>query len=159
MGLFCRPCLDVEKVARSREKPSPVPAEQAFSSQWAGSTGCSGRAIMPRELELVRQFTWLQLWSIWPLRSWSLLAMLPGTTRNLASSQGIFSLLSGNWSLLRQFIAYLRNDEELNKLLAGVTIAQGGVLPNIQAVLLPRRQKRPKQQLRYIIIFLVNTGL
>ena len=26
-----------------------------------------------------------------------------------------------------------RNDEELNKLLAGVTIAQGGVLPNIQA--------------------------
>ncbi len=28
----------------------------------------------------------------------------------------------------------IRNDEELNKLLAGVTIAQGGVLPNIQAV-------------------------
>ncbi|KAI1709835.1 core histone h2A/H2B/H3/H4 domain-containing protein [Ditylenchus destructor] len=26
----------------------------------------------------------------------------------------------------------VRNDEELNKLLAGVTIAQGGVLPNIQ---------------------------
>ena len=26
----------------------------------------------------------------------------------------------------------IRNDEELNKLLAGVTIAQGGVLPNIQ---------------------------
>ena len=25
-----------------------------------------------------------------------------------------------------------RNDEELNKLMAGVTIAQGGVLPNIQ---------------------------
>ena len=31
----------------------------------------------------------------------------------------------------------IRNDEELNKLLSGVTIAQGGVLPNIQAVLLP----------------------
>ncbi|GIX97455.1 histone H2A [Caerostris darwini] len=30
----------------------------------------------------------------------------------------------------------IRNDEELNKLLSGVTIAQGGVLPNIQAVLL-----------------------
>ncbi|KAI1704475.1 core histone h2A/H2B/H3/H4 domain-containing protein [Ditylenchus destructor] len=28
---------------------------------------------------------------------------------------------------------------ELNKLLAGVTIAQGGVLPNIQAVLLPKK--------------------
>ena len=33
----------------------------------------------------------------------------------------------------------VRNDEELNRLLAGVTIAQGGVLPNIQAVLLPKK--------------------
>merc|ERR1712058_192706 len=33
----------------------------------------------------------------------------------------------------------IRNDEELNKLLAGITIAQGGVLPNIQAVLLPKK--------------------
>ncbi|XP_032872526.1 histone H2A-like [Amblyraja radiata] len=33
----------------------------------------------------------------------------------------------------------VRNDDELNKLLGGVTIAQGGVLPNIQAVLLPRK--------------------
>lgn len=33
----------------------------------------------------------------------------------------------------------IRNDEELNKLLGGVTIAQGGVLPSIQAVLLPRK--------------------
>ena len=39
----------------------------------------------------------------------------------------------------------VRNDEELNKLLAGVTIAQGGVLPNIQAVLLPKKSdKRQK---------------
>merc|ERR1712123_380584 len=35
----------------------------------------------------------------------------------------------------------IRNDEELNKLLAGVTIAQGGVLPNIQAVLLPKKSE------------------
>ena len=33
----------------------------------------------------------------------------------------------------------IRNDEELNKLLNGVTIAQGGVLPNIQSVLLPKK--------------------
>jgi len=33
----------------------------------------------------------------------------------------------------------IRNDEELNKLLSGVTISQGGVLPNIQAVLLPKK--------------------
>ncbi|XP_067883955.1 histone H2A-like [Heterodontus francisci] len=32
----------------------------------------------------------------------------------------------------------VRNDEELNKLLGEVIIAQGGVLPNIQAVLLPK---------------------
>ena len=45
----------------------------------------------------------------------------------------------------------IRNDEELNKLLQGVTIAQGGVLPNIQAVLLPKKtssssSKVPKPQ-------------
>ncbi|KFP18395.1 Histone H2A-IV [Egretta garzetta] len=33
----------------------------------------------------------------------------------------------------------IRNDEELNKLLGKVAIAQGGVLPNIQAVLLPKK--------------------
>ena len=37
----------------------------------------------------------------------------------------------------------IRNDEELNKLLSGVTIAQGGVLPNIQAVLLPKKTQKP----------------
>ena len=38
----------------------------------------------------------------------------------------------------------IRNDEELNKLLSGVTIAQGGVLPNIQAVLLPKKSQKTK---------------
>ncbi|XP_033107837.1 late histone H2A.2.2-like [Anneissia japonica] len=33
----------------------------------------------------------------------------------------------------------IRNDEELNRLLSDVTIAQGGVLPNIQSVLLPKK--------------------
>ena len=37
----------------------------------------------------------------------------------------------------------VRNDEELNKLFGGVTIAQGGVLPNIHAVLVPKA-KEPK---------------
>ena len=35
----------------------------------------------------------------------------------------------------------VRNDEELNKLLSHVTIAAGGVLPNIHAVLLPKNSK------------------
>jgi len=33
----------------------------------------------------------------------------------------------------------VRNDEELSKLLGKVTIASGGVLPNIHAVLLPKK--------------------
>ena len=36
----------------------------------------------------------------------------------------------------------VRNDEELNKLLGNVTIASGGVLPNIHAVLLPKGRKK-----------------
>ncbi|KAJ3228541.1 Histone H2AX [Chytriomyces hyalinus] len=35
----------------------------------------------------------------------------------------------------------IRNDEELNKLLGSVTIAQGGVLPNIQPSLLPKKSE------------------
>ncbi|KAI1718551.1 core histone h2A/H2B/H3/H4 domain-containing protein [Ditylenchus destructor] len=35
----------------------------------------------------------------------------------------------------------VRNDEELNKLLSRVTIAQGGVMPNIHAVLLPKKKR------------------
>ena len=33
----------------------------------------------------------------------------------------------------------IRNDEELGRLLSGITIAQGGVIPNIHAVLLPKK--------------------
>ena len=36
----------------------------------------------------------------------------------------------------------VRNDEELNKLLSSVTIASGGVLPNIHNVLLPKKSKK-----------------
>ncbi|KAM4025505.1 LOW QUALITY PROTEIN: uncharacterized protein ACNLHF_025986 [Anomaloglossus baeobatrachus] len=46
----------------------------------------------------------------------------------------------------------VRNDEELNRLLGGVTIAQGGVLPNIQAVLLPKKTESSKKS-KIIIVF------
>ncbi len=36
----------------------------------------------------------------------------------------------------------VRNDEELNTLLGGVTISEGGVLPNIHAQLLPKKTHR-----------------
>ena len=39
----------------------------------------------------------------------------------------------------------VRNDEELNKLLGEVTIASGGVLPNIHAVLLPKKVVKPNK--------------
>nr|AYV75060.1 histone 2A.W [Phacoides pectinatus] len=39
----------------------------------------------------------------------------------------------------------VRNDEELNKLLAHVTISEGGVLPNIQSVLLPKKAGKGKK--------------
>ena len=38
----------------------------------------------------------------------------------------------------------VRNDEELNKLFGGVTIAQGGVLPNIHSVLVPKSSNKEK---------------
>mmetsp|Transcript_13027 Transcript_13027/g.35065 ORF Transcript_13027/g.35065 Transcript_13027/m.35065 type:complete len:129 (-) Transcript_13027:114-500(-) len=40
----------------------------------------------------------------------------------------------------------VRNDEELNKLLSGVTIAAGGVLPNIHAVLMPKKKAGKESQ-------------
>lgn len=36
----------------------------------------------------------------------------------------------------------IRNDDELNKLLQGITISQGGVLPNIQACLIPKKPEK-----------------
>ena len=99
----------------------------------------AGRETMPKELGLGHLSTWLRSWSTWLLRSWSLLATLPGTTRSPGSSQGTSSWRSG-FSLycfgnVYGQLSWYRNDEELNKLMAGVTIAQGGVLPNIQVLL------------------------
>ena len=40
----------------------------------------------------------------------------------------------------RDILLAVKNDEELNKLFKNVTIASGGVLPNIHQVLLKKRQ-------------------
>ncbi|KAF4359679.1 histone H2A.1 [Cannabis sativa] len=40
----------------------------------------------------------------------------------------------------------VRNDEELGKLLQGITIASGGVLPNINPVLLPKKGKATESE-------------
>ena len=39
----------------------------------------------------------------------------------------------------------IRNDDELNKLLDKVTIASGGVLPNINKALLPKKTKKDEE--------------
>nr|XP_049463572.1 uncharacterized protein LOC120953566 [Anopheles coluzzii] len=52
----------------------------------------------------------------------------------------------------------IRNDEELNKLLSGVTIAQGGVLPNIQAVLLPKKTEKKSAALTLQSIHHIHSG-
>lgn len=36
----------------------------------------------------------------------------------------------------------IRNDEELNKLLSGVTLPQGGVIPHIDSALIPKKDKK-----------------
>ncbi|PIA53019.1 hypothetical protein AQUCO_01000706v1 [Aquilegia coerulea] len=45
----------------------------------------------------------------------------------------------------RHILLAVRNDEELGKLLSGVTIAYGGVLPNINPVLLPKKSEKLKE--------------
>lgn len=40
----------------------------------------------------------------------------------------------------------IRNDEELNKMFKGITIASGGVLPNIHEVLLPKKSGKGASQ-------------
>jgi len=44
----------------------------------------------------------------------------------------------------RHLTLAIRNDEELNKLLRNVTIAQGGVLPNISSALITKKSKGGK---------------
>ncbi|XP_026439967.1 histone H2A, sperm-like [Papaver somniferum] len=46
----------------------------------------------------------------------------------------------------RHLCLAIRNDEELGKLLTGVTIASGGVLPNINSVLLPKKSGKAEAE-------------
>ena len=46
----------------------------------------------------------------------------------------------------RHLLLAVRNDEELGKLLKGVTIAHGGVLPNINSVLLPKKSEKASKE-------------
>ncbi|OCT63633.1 hypothetical protein XELAEV_18044731mg [Xenopus laevis] len=67
--------------------------------------------------------------------SWAMLQFPVGRVHRL--------LQKGNYASGHLQIA-VRNDEEINKLLGGVTITQGGVLRNIQSVLLPKKTESAK---------------
>ena len=49
----------------------------------------------------------------------------------------------------RHITLAVKNDEELNALLKHVTISRGGVLPNIQSVLLPKKSSAKSRLLDY----------
>lgn len=44
----------------------------------------------------------------------------------------------------RHIMMAIRNDEELDKMLEGIIIKQGGVLPNINPILVPRKTTKSK---------------
>ena len=48
------------------------------------------------------------------------------------------------WPALIVLPLPVRNDRELSKFLSGVTIASGGVMPNVHSVLLPKKSKSKK---------------
>jgi hypothetical protein len=70
--------------------------------------------------ELVPLCTWLPLWNTWPLKFWNWQAARDNKKTRI---------------IARHLQLAIRNDEKLS----GVTIAQCGVLQNIQAVLLPKK--------------------
>ena len=59
----------------------------------------------------------------------------------------------------RHLVLAIRNDEELNKFLGGVTIASGGVLPNIHSVLLPKKSKCAPLSSRTLPLFSCSHSL
>ncbi|RVW57088.1 putative histone H2A.1 [Vitis vinifera] len=88
-----------------------------------------------------------------------------GPLRPVCSSRSVFRVLVGTFLALvlelagnaardnkknriipRHVLLAVRNDEELGKLLSGVTIAHGGVLPNINPVLLPKKTDKATKE-------------
>ena len=114
--------MEPRRQSRSQRK-------QDCNFQWVGLPGSWRSEDSHRGLEQVHQCIWQLFWSILQQRCLSWPEMPPVITRKLVP---------------RHIQLAIRNDEELNKLLQSVTIASGGVLPNIHVALLPRKGKGDK---------------
>ncbi|PSN54638.1 Histone H2A [Blattella germanica] len=76
------------------------------------------------------------VWELKPLSTWQLAAEVLKLSGNAARD-------NKKTRIIPRFLQLaLRNNEELNKLLPGVTIGLVGVLPNIKEVLLPKNAEK-----------------
>lgn len=82
-GLRC-PAVE-RKLCPNQNLQFPAPPEQGSLSQWAASTGCSGKATTPSELAMALRCTSQPSWSTSAPKSWSWQEMQAATTRSTAS--------------------------------------------------------------------------
>ncbi|CAL5196983.1 unnamed protein product [Lathyrus oleraceus] len=117
-----------KKAEEANLKPNPFQdqAKPIFSSLSAVSLVSLKQVVTLNVLDLVHRFTSPLFLNTFALRFWEL-------TGNAARDNKKTRIV------LRHIQLAVRNDEELSKLMGSVTIANGGVLPNIHQNLLPKK--------------------
>ncbi|CAB0041944.1 unnamed protein product [Trichogramma brassicae] len=124
--------VSIGKVPKSGKKRSRS-TRAGLQFPWAGYIVSCARADTRSESAPELRSTWPPSSSIWPPRSWSCRETRPATTQK-------------SRIIPRHFQLAVRNDDELSKLLAGVTVAQGGAVPFIHSTLLPVSRSAIKKE-------------